>query len=169
MAVPEERERLLRIIGRFEGEPASTETLTLPWSLRQRSRFRTRLDGGREVGVRLCRGEILRDGDRLETEDGRCVRVVAASEEVAAARSSDAHELARACYHLGNRHVPLQIGTDCVRFKPDHVLEGMLRKLGLAVRRETSPFQPEPGAYDQGAHSHARAHVHDHANEQSHE
>ncbi len=165
MTVQEDREPLLRIIGRFDGEPASEETLTLPWSLRQRSRFRTRLDGGREVGVFLSRGEVLRDGDRLETEDGRCVRVVAATEDVAVARSFDAHELARACYHLGNRHVPLQIGADCVRFQPDHVLENMLRELGLAVRRETSPFQPEPGAYGQGGHSHSRGHRHEHSHD----
>ncbi len=165
MAVQEDCESLLRIIGRFDGEPASEETLTLPWSLRQRSRFRTRLDGGREVGVFLSRGEVLRDGDRLETGDGRCVRVVAAAEDVAVARSFDAHELARACYHLGNRHVPLQIGADCVRFQPDHVLEDMLRELGLAVRRETSPFQPEPGAYGQGGHSHSHGHAHEHSHD----
>ena len=163
MAVQEAGESLLRIVGRFDGEPESELTITLPWSLRQRSRFRTRLDGGREVGVFLSRGEILRDGDRLEAEDGRCVRVVAAAEDVAVARSFDPHELARACYHLGNRHVPLQIGAGCVRFQPDHVLEDMLRELGLAVRRETSPFQPEPGAYGRGrqAHSHGHEHSHD--------
>ncbi len=161
MAVQEGRESLLRIIGRFDGELTSEEMLTLPWSLRQRSRFRARLDGGREVGVLLSRGEALRDGDRLEAEDGRCVRVVAASEDVAVARSFDAHQLARACYHLGNRHVPLQIGADCVRFQPDPVLEDMLRELGLAVGRETSSFQPEPGAYGQGGHSHSHGHAHE--------
>lgn len=155
MALQEDREPLLRIIGRFEGEAAREETLTLPWSLRQRSRFRTQLDGGGEIGVFLARGEVLRDGDRLEAEDGRCVRVVAACEDVAVARGFDARELARACYHLGNRHVPLQITDDCLRFQPDHVLEDMLRDLGLAVRRETSAFQPEPGAYGQGGHSHS--------------
>ncbi len=165
MAVQEGRESLLRIIGRFDGELTSEEMLTLPWSLRQRSRFRARLDGGREVGVLLSRGEALRDGDRLEAEDGRCVRVVAASEDVAVARSFDAHQLARACYHLGNRHVPLQIGADCVRFQPDPVLEDMLRELGLAVRRETSPFQPEPGAYGQGGHPHSHGPAHEHSHD----
>ena len=161
MALQEDRKPLLRIIGRFEGEAASEETLTLPWSLRQRSRFRTRLDTGGEVGVFLARGEVLRDGDRLEAEDGRCVRVVAAFEDVAVARGFDARELARACYHLGNRHVPLQIADDCVRFQPDHVLEDMLRDLGLAVRRETLPFQPEPGAYGQRGHSHSHEPSHE--------
>ena len=165
MPMQESREPLLRIVGRLEGEPASQETLTLPWSLRQRSRFRTRLDGGREVGVFLSRGAILRDGDRLAAEDGRCVRVVAASEDIAVARSVDGHALARACYHLGNRHVPLQIGADCVRFAPDHVLEDMLRELGLAVARERSPFQPEPGAYGRTGHAHSHGHGHAHADD----
>ena len=165
MVLQEEREPLLRISRRFDAEPASEETLTLPWSLRQRSRFRTRLDGGREVGVFLSRGEVLRDGDRLETEDGRCVRVVAACEEVAVARSFDAHELARACYHLGNRHVPLPIGADCVRFQPDHVLEDMLRKLGLTVGRERAAFQPEPGAYGQAGHSHSHGDAPEHSHD----
>ncbi len=158
-------ESLLRIIGRFDGEAVREETLTLPWSLRQRSRFRTRLDGGGEVGVFLPRGEMLRDGDRLEVEDGRCVRVVAACEDVAVARSQDVHQLARACYHLGNRHVPLEIAEDCVRFQPDHVLEDMLRALGLAVARETSPFQPEPGAYGQAGHSHSHGPAHEHSHD----
>jgi len=163
--VQEDRDSLLRIVGRFDGGAASELTLTLPWSLRQRSRIRTRLDDGREVGVFLSRGEILQDGDRLAAEDGRCVRVVAAAEDVAVARSLDAHVLARACYHLGNRHVPLQIGADCVRFQPDHVLEDMLRELGLAVGRETSSFQPEPGAYSQGGHSHSPGHAHEHSHD----
>ena len=152
---------LLRITGRYPGEPESEQTLTLPWSLRQRSRFRTRLDDGRDVGVFLARGETLRDGDRLATEQGRCVRVVAAREEVAVAQAADAHQLARACYHLGNRHVPLQIAADGVRFQPDHVLEQMLGELGLAVRHETAPFQPEPGAYGQASHAHGHEHPHE--------
>lgn len=157
MTAEEEAEPLLRITGRYDGNatPEESLSLTLPWSLRQRSRFRTRLDGGPEVGVFLSRGEVLRDGDQLATEDGRCVRVVAAPEDVAVARSQDARDLARACFHLGNRHVSLQIEEGCVRFQPDHVLESMLRELGLSVARETSAFQPEPGAYGKSGHSHA--------------
>jgi len=163
MVAEQEPGPLLRITGRFVGVTPREESLslTLPWSLRQRSRFRSRLDEGIEVGVFLSKGEILRDGDRLATEDGRCVRVVAAQEPVAVARSRDARELARACFHLGNRHVALQIDDDCVRFQPDHVLESMLRELGLSVARETSAFQPEPGAYGQAGHSHGGHSTHD--------
>ena len=117
----------------------------------------------------MPRGEILCDGDRLETEDGRCVGVVAAAENVAVARSEDVSQLARACYHLGNRHVALQIEADSVRFQPDHVLEDMLRQLGLSVRHETLPFQPEPGAYGRGGHSHAHSHDRGHARDHGHE
>ena len=133
MELQKNRESLLRITGRFEGPAAEEETLTLPWSLRQRSRFRTRLDSGGEVGVFLTRGEVLRDGDRLATGEGRCVRVIAAHEDVAVARSFDHRQLARASYHLGNRHVPLEISGDCVRLQPDHVLEEMLRELGHLI------------------------------------
>ena len=77
MALQEDRESLLRIIGRFAGEPTSEETLTLPWSLRQRSRFRSRLDDGQEVGVFLSRGEVLRDGDRLGAHRTGLVGVLA--------------------------------------------------------------------------------------------
>ena len=163
MVAEEEPGPLLRITGRYAGAAPREESLslTLPWSLRQRSRFRTRLDGGGEIGVFLARGEVLRDGDRLATEDGRCVRVVAAHEDVAVARSQDARELARACFHLGNRHVALQIDEGCVRFQPDHVLESMLQELGLSVARETSAFQPEPGAYGNAGHSHGGPSPHD--------
>ncbi len=162
-------EALLRIVGRASSSAALDATLTLPWALRQRSRFRTQLDDGREAGVWMPRGEILCDGDRLETEDGRCVEILAAAEKVAVARSQDVSQLARACYHLGNRHVPLQIEADSVRFQPDHVLEDMLCQLGLSVRHETLPFQPEPGAYGRGGHSHAHSHDQDDARDHGHE
>ena len=80
---------------------------------------------------------------------------------LAVARSQDARELARACFHLGNRHVALQIDEGCVRFQPDHVLESMLQELGLSVARETSAFQPEPGAYGNAGHSHGGPSPHD--------
>ena len=165
-----DRDRVVRITGRWQGtEPASAVTLTLPWSLRQRSRFRARLDDGRDAGVWMPRGEILRDRDRLHGEGGLCIEVRAAAEEVAVAHPRSRMELARACYHLGNRHTPLQItpgagavsDTESIQFQPDHVLEDMLRELGVPVRHERRPFDPEAGAYAGGAHAHSHAHRHD--------
>lgn len=127
--------------------------LTLPYLLRQRSRLRARLDDGREVAVCLARGQCLRPGSRLSGPDGLVVEVVPAAEPVSCARALTPQQLARACYHLGNRHVPLQIGEDWLCYGHDHVLDAMLRGLGMAVTGETLPFDPEPGAYG-GGHAH---------------
>ncbi|GAB4512235.1 MAG: hypothetical protein Tsb0020_30200 [Haliangiales bacterium] len=97
---------------------------------------------------------MLRDGDRLRTDTGLVVRVVAAAEALSVVRVSGARALARACYHLGNRHVPVEIGADWARYQRDHVLDDMLRGLGLEVRHEEAPFQPEAGAYGGGHHHH---------------
>lgn len=138
------------------GTPAGT--LTLPLEQRIKSRLRAELDDGREVGLFLERGIILRDGDMLQAEDGTVIQIRAADETVSTAKCDDPLLLARACYHLGNRHIPLQIDTDRVRYQHDHVLDDMLRKLGLAPIREQAPFDPEPGAYGDFAHAHGHSH-----------
>ena len=120
--------------------------LVLPFDLRQRSRLRTQAENGEEVGLFLERGAQLRDGDRLLAEDGRVVEVVAAPESVYRIVCAEG-QLARMAYHLGNRHVPVQIGADWLRIARDHVLKEMLEKLGARVSEETAPFQPEGGAY----------------------
>ena len=124
--------------------------LPLPFELRQKSRLRTRLASGEEVGLFLDRGAILRDGDCLEAQDGRTVRVVAAPEALMEVASTDARALARAAYHLGNRHTPVEVGDAWLRFAADHVLAEMLRGLGLAVIALFAPFEPEAGAYAAG-------------------
>jgi urease accessory protein len=121
--------------------------LVLPFELRSRSRFRAQLESGEAVGVQLPRGEILRGGDQLLAADGRVIDVAAANEEVSTIRGDNSAQLARAAYHLGNRHVPLQIGPDWIRYGHDHVLDDMVRGLGLQVRVESAPFEPEAGAY----------------------
>ena len=134
-------------------KPASHQaTLSLPMDQRTRSRLRVRLDDGREAGLFLPRGLILRDGDLLESTDGLVILVRAAPENVSTVRTQDAHALARACYHLGNRHVPLQITPGWVRYQHDHVLDDMVRGLGLDVTVEEAPFEPEAGAYAEGHH-----------------
>lgn len=142
-----------------ERRPASGR-LVLPFEVRSRSRFRARLQSGEAVGVQLPRGEILRGGDQLLASDGRVIEVAAANEEVSTVRGEDGAQLARAAYHLGNRHVPLQIGAGWIRYGHDHVLDDMVRGLGLAVSIEAAPFEPEAGAYPAHAGA-AHAHSHD--------
>ena len=136
--------------------------LCLTLEQRLRSRQRVLLDDGRELGVLLPRGATLSHGDLLATDDELLtVRIVAAPERVSTAVSDDPLQLARACYHLGNRHVALKIEPGRLRWLHDHVLDAMVRGLGLAVSVEDAPFEPEPGAYGGSAaagHRHAGHH-----------
>jgi urease accessory protein len=129
--------------------------LVLPFEQRQKSRLRTVLATGEEVGLFLERGAILRGGDCLESDDGRIVRVVAANETLMEVRAADGELLARAAYHLGNRHTPVQIGENWLRFAADRVLAEMLSGLGLTVTTLSMPFEPEAGAYAAGHQHHS--------------
>ncbi len=152
---------MLRILERIPaGEP--TATLTLPLDQRVRARLRVTLDDGRDAGLFLDRGPILRDGDLLRAEDGSLIRVRAAAEPVSVARTQDGHLLARACYHLGNRHTPLQILPGEVRYPHDPVLDAMLQGLGLEPEYAERPFEPEPGAYGEHGSGHQAGHGHGH-------
>jgi urease accessory protein len=131
--------------------------LVLPFELRQKSRLRTALRSGEEVGLFLDRGAVLRGGDCLVADDGRIVRVIAAPEAVMEVRSADPGGLARAAYHLGNRHCPVEIGVDWVRFPADRVLAEMLLGMGFAVTAASAPFEPEAGAYAAGQHHSSEA------------
>lgn len=135
-------------------------TLSLPIEKRIKSRLKAVLDDGREVGLFLPRGLTLRHGDQLADEAGLVVQVRAAPEQVSTIYCDNAHLLARACYHLGNRHVPLQVEPGFVRYQHDHVLDAMLIGLGLSVTAELAPFEPEEGAY--GGHSGGHSHAHSH-------
>jgi urease accessory protein len=136
----------------LQGYRGPAVLLTLDYEQRQRCRQRVRLDDGRIVFLRLPRGTVLRDGDCLRSDKGRVVRVSAAPESVSAVAIDDPARLARAAYHLGNRHEPLQIGDGWLRYRSDHVLDGMLRDNGFDPRPEQAPFEPERGAY-QGSES----------------
>jgi urease accessory protein len=138
--------------------------LTLPYDARTKSRLRTHTSTGEEVGLFLERGTVLRGGDLLLGDDGRILLVVAAEEEVSTVHAHDAGALARVSYHLGNRHVALQIGAGWVRYLHDHVLDDMVRGLGLHVHVERAPFEPEGGAYSTASHGHAHLNnLHDHS------
>lgn len=159
---------MLKLVERVEGLAGeATALLCLPFDLRQKSRFRATLTDGREVGVFLERGRILRGGDVLRAESGALVVVEAADEAVSTVRTDDARQFARVCYHLGNRHVPLQIGDGFARYRHDHVLDAMVAGLGLQAFCEQQPFEPEAGAYG-GGYSHAHAHDSGHAHVHPH-
>lgn len=138
----------------------ATEKLELPFELRSKSRLRTHLVSDEECGLFLERGRVLRGGDKLMANDKRIVEVIAALEQVMEARSDDPLLLARAAYHLGNRHVPVQVGSGFLRFGYDHVLGEMVRGLGVILTETQAPFEPESGAY--GAHG-GHAHPHGHS------
>jgi urease accessory protein len=118
--------------------------LCLAFDRRQRSRQRAMLDSGEEIGMVMPRGEILRGGDRVLASDGRVFEVVSAPERLL---HIEAPSLARIAYHLGNRHVPVQVGEGFLRIAEDRVLEDMLRRLGASVTHIEVPFEPESGAY----------------------
>ncbi|HWP87613.1 MAG TPA: urease accessory protein UreE [Burkholderiales bacterium] len=134
---------------------AHQEQLSLPFELRQKSRLRTKLASGEEAGLFLEHGSILRGGDCLRANDGRIVLIVAADEELMEAKCVTPFQLVRAAYHLGNRHVPVQIGDGWLRFQADDVLAQMLRGLNATVSRVSAPFEPEAGAYAGGHHHHS--------------
>ncbi len=146
---------MLVIERRYEGHEPPTERLVLPFELRCRSRLRTRLETGEEAGLFLEPGTVLRGGDRLLGNDGRVVEVVAAPERLMEARGEDPAQLARLAYHLGNRHVAVEVGPQWLRFAADAVLEQMLVGLGARVTEVVAPFEPEGGAYRHG-HGHGR-------------
>ncbi len=141
--------------------------LELPFEQRQKTRLRATLTSGEEVALVLPRGEILRGGDLVVASDGRIIEVASAPEEVLHVTCATTEDLTRAAYHLGNRHVAVEVGEGFLRITADHVLEGMLRGLGAAITAMQAPFEPEPGAYaGAGVHQHAdgsgqSAHIHE--------
>ncbi len=143
-------------------------TLALDWDTRQKSRFDAEDSQGRTLAVFLPRGSVVRGGDVLVAEDGSLVAVQAAPQPVMVVRPCAEHgqpfDLLRAAYHLGNRHVPVDLRADRLQFEPDPVLAEMLRRMHLTVTDEQAGFEPEGGAYQAGGHSHAHgeAHGHDH-------
>lgn len=145
---------MLELDRRAPRDAAACATLTLPWERRSVTRQRVRLDDGRDAGLFLPRGEVLRGGDRVASPSGEVVAIVAAPEEVMVASAADPRVLARAAYHLGNRHVAVEVGEGTLKLARDHVLREMLLGLGVDVADAMRPFEPESGAYGHG-HAHA--------------
>ena len=137
-------------------------SITLDWDVRQKSRFESTDSAGRQVGVFLQRGQVVRGGDVLVGEDGSLLKVMAAPQAVLRISHCTAHgtpfDLTRAAYHLGNRHVPIELQADHLKIEPDHVLAEMLRSMHLIVNEVSESFEPENGAYGE----HGGGHHHDH-------
>jgi urease accessory protein len=168
----------------------------LPFELRRRSRQRITLSNGEEIGLLLSRGTVLRHGDLLIADDGQCIPVEAAPEQILRVTAQSPQQLTRAAYHLGNRHIPVEIGSGYLQLGHDPVLVDMLERLeGVSVVSVEHPFEPESGAYGgghkhghdetfdedyalaqavyatrdpAGTQAHHHAHKHDHGNGQQH-
>lgn len=137
--------------------PHVRDRLVLPFEQRQKARQRARLASGLDVGIQLPRGTVLRGGDWLRSASGFLIEVIAAPEAVSTAQSFELRELARVAYHIGNRHVAVQVGDGWLRYLADHVLDAMVEGLGLRVVHDEQPFEPEAGAYSNG-HRHTHRH-----------
>jgi urease accessory protein len=151
-------------------------SVELDWDVRQKSRFDATDSQGRALGVFLPRGSVVRGGDVLVAEDGSLILVRAALQPVLVVKHCSEHgapfDLLRAAYHLGNRHVQLELKPDHLQLEPDHVLADMLRQMHLIVSEENAAFEPESGAYAAGGAAHAHAghdHGHAHAHEAKHD
>ena len=143
-------------------------TIELDWDVRQKSRFDATDSSGRQVGVFLPRGTVTRGGDVLVAEDGSLIKVIAAPQSVMRITHCTQHgspyDLLRAAYHLGNRHVPIELKPDHLKIEPDHVLADLLRAMHLIVHAVDEAFEPENGAYASGGRTPAHAHAgHDHS------
>jgi urease accessory protein len=144
-------------------------TVELDWDVRQKSRFDAVDSQGRTLGVFLPRGTAVRGGDVLVAEDGSLIQVQAAPQSVLKITHCSNHgspyDLIRAAYHLGNRHVPIELKPDHLMIEPDHVLADMLRAMHLIVNEVDEAFEPENGAYATGGHHGGHTHGHDHGHE----
>ena len=168
---------MIRLTQRLTTEEAAGKTvfstLTLPIDLRIKSRLKVTLDNGDAAGLFLTRGQLLRGGECLTDDAGSVVVMVkAAEEQVSTVRCDDSLLLSRICYHLGNRHVPLQIEAGFARYQHDYVLDEMVVGLGGSVAVEFASFEPEAGAYQSqagaGHHHHHDDHEHGHSHDYSH-
>jgi urease accessory protein len=147
-------------------------TVELDWDVRQKSRFDATDSTGRLLGIFLPRGTTVRGGDVLVAEDGSLIKVIAAPQSVLKITHCSTHgtpyDLIRAAYHLGNRHVPIELKADHLKIEPDHVLTDMLRAMHLIVNAVDEAFEPESGAYAAGGHSHG-GHGHSHGGHDHHD
>ena len=145
-------------------------SVSLDWDVRQKSRFQVEDSSGRVLSVFLQRGHVVRGGDVLVADDGSLIRIEAAPQALLRITTCPQHgtpfDLIRAAYHLGNRHVPIELKPDHLQIEPDAVLADMLRSMHLIVNKVDEAFEPEGGAY--GAHHGGSGHSHDDGHDHAH-
>jgi urease accessory protein len=145
-------------------------SVSLDWDVRQKSRFQVEDSSGRVLSVFLQRGHVVRGGDVLVADDGSWIRIEAAPQALLRITTCPQHgtpfDLIRAAYHLGNRHVPIELKPDHLQIEPDAVLADMLRSMHLIVNKVDEAFEPEGGAY--GAHHGGSGHSHDDGHDHAH-
>ncbi|MGZ8271298.1 MAG: urease accessory protein UreE [Methylophilus sp.] len=144
---------MLNITQRISLAEKIDDYIELPFDLRQKSRLRVTTQSGIDAALFLDRGIILRGGDLLKSDGGLVIQIIAAQEPVYDVVAPTPKALMCAAYHLGNRHVPLQVGEHWLRLEQDYVLKEMLLGLGMSVTEKLAPFEPEAGAYG-GGHRH---------------
>ena len=144
-----------RPAGHWPREKA-VDSLTLDFDARHRRRIRMTADHGEDVILDLPKAVAMADGDGLQLDNGRWLKIHAAAEPIVEIRHKDPNQLARLAWHLGNRHLPTEIQDHVLRIRPDHVIEDMLRGFGADLLNVRAPFQPEGGAY--GGHNHHHSH-----------
>ena len=150
------------LIDQVDATAMALETVTLSYEVRQKARFKAVTDAGEEIGVQVQRGNILRDGTLLSNED-EMIKVLAAPESLSRVIENDSTLFAKLCYHLGNRHVPLQIDEDGCSYQHDHVLDDMIKGLGGTVVHVHDKFEPEAGAYSGHSSKNGESHSHGHS------
>ena len=142
---------MLKVGELIEAQEAWDDVLELSYDLRQKSRLRVGSLSGFEYGIQLPRGTVLQDGQLLRAEDGRIIKIQAECEALTEVSAPDGFQLARLCYHLGNRHVALQITAGSVRYLQDNVMDQMLMQMGFELKHISAGFFPEPGAFNHHA------------------
>src|SRR6476659_3190557 len=135
-------------------EERATGSVTLDFAARHRRRIRLTTDQGEDVLLDLPKAIAMTDGDALQLEDGRLLRVRAEAETVVEVRHKDPNQLMRLAWHLGNRHLPTEIRNQVLRIRPDRVIEDMLHRFEADLVKVQAPFQPEGGAYSGHGHHH---------------
>jgi len=146
--------RATKVFPAGEWSHVAADVVVLDFDHRHRRRLRMQGEGGLDFLLDLPEAIAIRDGDGLLLEDGRIVAVKASDEPLVEVRAKDGGHLVRLAWHLGNRHLPVQVEADRLFIREDHVIEAMLRSLGATVTRIEAPFDPEGGAYGHGHHHH---------------